>query len=76
MASDRIYDYVVDSINNIISNGINYYENNNDFKHLKKLIDIYEYINKDSDKEKLIKYKIELLNNKGNDSLYFNNNVD
>ena len=85
MPGDRIYNYVIDSVNNIINNGIKFYENNDGYMYLKNLIDIYEYVNLNFDKndkdikqhelnkQQLLKYKILLLNSRDNNSLYFNN---
>jgi len=44
---DSIYEYIVNSINNIITNGISYYADKDSDK-LNRLLDIYDYINDDA----------------------------
>jgi hypothetical protein len=46
MNSD-VFDYVINSINNTLNNGIEYYKDNEDLK--KRLEDIYEFINNEDD---------------------------
>ena len=41
--SKEVYDYVIDSINTKLNNGIEYYKDNEELKA--KLVDIYDYIN-------------------------------
>ena len=55
MENDRIYKYVIDSINNIVKNGINYYSDK-DEKITGRLQDILNYINnipESTEKEKV-----------------------
>ncbi len=41
---DNVYDYIINSINNIITNGISYYADK-DIDKINRLMDIYDYIN-------------------------------
>ena len=41
---DSVYDYIINSINNIITNGISYYSDK-DIDKINHLMDIYDYIN-------------------------------
>lgn len=43
---DNVYDYIINSMNNIITNGISYYADK-DIDKINRLMDIYDYINRD-----------------------------